>query len=142
VLDVAQIVVSGMVATDFVAVVDVGGCDVAMELLGSGCEKGGWGVCRDVVSRLGRVYRRFREAGGSFGAGAEGVVAVVDGADGAVDSSDVAGNGDGGGLVAVVWVLESTRNVVSAFFVEVGVSSSGSSVCRAAHQRSWAGLVW
>jgi hypothetical protein len=88
-----------------------------------------------------------RGAGGSFEARAELVVVVldvvdiVDGTDGAVASDDVAVNGDGGGLVAVVWVLESTRSVVSAFFVEVEVSSSGGSVCRAAHRHSWAGLV-
>jgi hypothetical protein len=49
------------------------------------------------------------------------VVDIVDGTDEAVVSDDVAGNGDGGGLVAVVWILESTRSIVSAFFVKVGL---------------------
>jgi hypothetical protein len=45
VLDVAQIVVSGVVATDFVAVVDVGGCDVAFARGGSGWGTGVRGTC-------------------------------------------------------------------------------------------------
>jgi hypothetical protein len=61
------------------------------------------------------------------------IVDIVDGTDGAVVSDDVAGNGDGGGLVAVVWVLESTQSIVSAFFIKVGLSSSVSSVCRVAY---------
>jgi hypothetical protein len=56
------------------------------------------------------------------------IVSVVDGTDGAVVRDDVAGNGDGDGLVVVVWVLESTRSIISAFFVKVGLSSSGGSV--------------
>jgi hypothetical protein len=54
-------------------------------------------------------------------AGVAIAVDVIDGTDGAVVSDDVAGNGDGDGLVAVVWVLESTRSVVSAFFIKVGL---------------------
>jgi hypothetical protein len=44
VLDVAHIVVSGVVATDFVVVVDVDGCDMAFARGSSGCEGRGWGV--------------------------------------------------------------------------------------------------
>ena len=56
------------------------------------------------------------------------IIDIVDGTDGAVVSDDVAGNGDGDGLVAVVWALESTRSVVSALFIKVGLSLSGGSV--------------
>jgi hypothetical protein len=144
VLTVAQVVVSRVVSAGNVG---VGSGDVAVAGCGSRCETGGLGVDWGAVGRFGSVCRRLRGAGGSFEARAELVVVVldvvdiVDGTDGAVASDDVAVNGDGGGLVAVVWVLESTRSVVSAFFVEVEVSSSGGSVCRAAHRRSWAGLV-
>jgi hypothetical protein len=45
-------------------------------------------------------------------------------------------------VLGVVWMLRSTWGVVSAFFVRVGLSSSGSSVWRAAHRRSGVPLVW
>jgi hypothetical protein len=80
-------------------IVDVGSCAVAVERRGSGCELRGWGLRWRAVGRLGSECRRTRGARGRFEAGN-----------------------------AVVWVLESTRSVVSAFFVKVGLSSFGGSV--------------
>jgi hypothetical protein len=45
-------------------------------------------------------------------------------------------------VLGVVWMLRLTWGVVSAFFVRVGLSSSGGSVWRAAHRRSGVPLVW
>jgi hypothetical protein len=84
------------------------------------------------------------------------VVAVVDdvggGCAGVVNSDVVASRGGLDGLtkvwvavsvvLGVVWTLRSTWGVVSAFFVKVGLSSSGGSVWRAAHRRSGVPLVW
>jgi hypothetical protein len=74
VLETAQVVVSGVVATDFVAVV---GCDVVVAVGGPGRETRGSGVCRGAVGRLGSVYRRLRDAGGSFEVGGKVVVVTL-----------------------------------------------------------------
>jgi hypothetical protein len=83
VLDAALDTVSEAVAAFSVG---VGGCDVAVERRGSGCELRGWGLRWSAVGRPGRECRRTRGTGGRFEAGEEVFVVVV----------DVVGNVDGG----------------------------------------------
>jgi hypothetical protein len=98
VLNEARVVVLEVVAAEVVAVV---GSDMAVGTGSSGCARRGWGLGWSVVSRLGRVCRRFQGAGGSFGAGEEVLVVVVggvvniDGGCAGVDSGDVAGDSGG-----------------------------------------------
>jgi hypothetical protein len=153
---VSEAVVAGVVA--------VGGCDVALAVGCSGLERGGCGGCRSGLDRPGSVCRRFPDVRGSSEAGDRVVVVVddsVDAVDGVVDVADrgcvgIVGSDVAkvrGGLVGltkvwvaislvlgVVWVLESANDVVLAFFSELRCSSSGGSVCRAAHRRSGGAL--
>ena len=91
----------------------VGGCDIAVATGGSGRRGRGQGHCWGAVGRPGSMCCRSRGVWGWFEAGDEIVVAivndvgVVDGADGAIASSDVAVDG-GGDRVAV----GSSRGVV------------------------------
>jgi hypothetical protein len=99
------------------------------------------------------VCRRFREAGGSSGAGDEvvvvvvDVVGVVDGTDGAVARDDVAGDGGDDGLVGVSLACMPVSQVlggsvdVSAFFRSRGGSSLGS-VCVTALAVEVSCVVW
>ena len=57
VLETVLDAVSGRVAVVSVAVVD---CDMAVATGRQGFETRGWGVCWGAMSRLGRVWRRFR----------------------------------------------------------------------------------
>jgi hypothetical protein len=99
VLDSALDAVSGVVTTGFVVVV---GGDVATKRRGSGCERRGWGDSRGGLGRPGSVCRRFRGAGGRFGAGGMVWVVVVD-VVGVVDVADGGcANVVSGGLVTTV----------------------------------------
>ena len=103
--------------------------DVTVERRGLGLERRGCGSCRGSVSRLGRVCRRVRDAGGSFSAGGRVVVAVdddvgvVDGGCVGVINGDVAALGGVLGcstrlcvavsvVWGVAWVLESMVEIV------------------------------
>jgi hypothetical protein len=105
---VAQVIVSRLVATDFVAVVR---CDVAVEQGGSGREQRSWGLDCSAVDRPGRECRRLGAVVRCFVAGSRVVVAVVNdvgGSDGGcagVVTSDVAGKWGVLGCAKVVWVL-------------------------------------
>ena len=117
----AQVIVSRLVATDFVAVVR---CDVAVEQGGSGREQRSWGLDCSAVDRPGRECRRLGAVVRCFVAGSRVVVAVVNdvgGSDGgcaAVVTDDVATLGELVGLVtkalgsSVVWVNASVVSVV------------------------------
>jgi hypothetical protein len=96
----------------------VGGCaavvngDVAGDGGSGGCKEKGCGVGWGAVCWLGRECRRFRGAGGSFGAGEEVLVVVVgvdsgDGGCAGVVSNDVA-DCSGVDRLVVVWVLALT----------------------------------
>jgi hypothetical protein len=58
--------------------VGVGGCDVAVEWQGSGCKMGGCGLRWGAMGQPGRECHRSEGAGGSFEAGEQLLVAVVD----------------------------------------------------------------
>ena len=90
VLDVAQVVVLVVVVAGNVAVV---GGDVAVELWGSGLEKGGWEGGWGAVDGPGMQCRRSGATSGGFGAWEAAVVAVV----GAVVKDDMALVTDGSG---------------------------------------------
>ena len=132
-LVVAQVVVSGVtvagVAVDVVS-------DVTVERRGLGCEEGGGGSRWGSMSRLGSVCRRFRGAGGGFGAGGEVVVVVddgvvvVDAGRAGVVTGDVATLGVGGEPVTKAMGSSSVWVAVSVIFVVVCIlNSTPSAIC-------------
>ena len=115
VLDAAVVVVSQGVAAGIVVVV---GCDVAVAMAGSGCERWGWGLIWGAVGQLGSACHCFGGTGSWLEAG-EGVVTVVVNIVGIIDGSvdmasgdcadidggDMAGNsGSGGSMTTVLGV--------------------------------------
>jgi hypothetical protein len=90
-LDTAQVVVSGVVATRFVAIVD---CDVAAEQRGLGCCRVYWGA----IARPGSKWRRLEAVGrgdSCWKTSREEVVVKVGGGCACVVVDDVADNSDG-----------------------------------------------
>src|SRR5271154_6833442 len=104
-LVVAQGVGSGVDAARVAVVVND---DVTVKRRGSGCRTGCWGLCFSAVGWAGSECRLFRDTGGSFEAGDEAVVVVVndvvvaDGGCVGVVVGDVAGVGGDGGLGVVL----------------------------------------
>jgi hypothetical protein len=148
VLTLALVVISEVVVAEVVAVI---GGDMAVAQVCSRHEKRGWEVFCGAVNRLGRVCHCFRGVGSCGEAVEAVVVAIVDNVGiidgGCVDviSSDVAALIVEGGLVTravvlfsvrvvasvvfvVVCILKSTWSTICAFFSELGLLSSSSSI--------------
>jgi hypothetical protein len=149
VLDVAQVVVSGVVVAGVVAVV---GGDVAVERSGSVCSTRGWGLSWCVVDRSGIQCRGSGAAGGGSEAGGEVVVVVVndvgcaDGGCAGVVSSDVAAGCGDDGLVAVsslgaVCITALAVGVEVVCVLESVVARVVGSVCTRSSIRAFCGCV-